>query len=125
MKENNSNILVKTIIFLLFIALSCVIFFGFMEGVKTEIEYTAFGLVLFAELVFYIMVLISSLGKTKKLNSADLISFGAIYFITSFITNCLMLHSIETLKNLLLINAVENIIILIILCIVLLKKNNK
>ena len=122
MKENNSNILVKTIIFILAIALSCVIFFGFMEGAKTEIDYTAFGLILFAEFILYLAILVSSKKKEGKLNSADVTSFGALYFITNFITNCICLKSIETLKMLLLINSVEIIIFMILICIVLLKK---
>ena len=122
MKENNSNILVKTIIFILAIALSCIIFFGFMDCVKTEIDYTAFGLILFAELVFYISIIAASKKKSGKLNSADITSFGALYFITNFITNCICLKSIETLKMLILINSVEVIIFMILICIVLLKK---
>ena len=122
MKENSSNILAKSCIFILAIALTCVIFFGFMEGAKTEVDYTAFGLILFAELILYIAVIVSSKKKAGKLNSSDVASLGIIYFITNFITNCLCLKTIGTLKMLLLINAVEIIVFLILICIVLLRK---
>ena len=125
MNVNNSNILVKTCIFILTIALTCVIFFGFMEGVKTEVDYTAFGLILFAELVLYLAIVIASKKKEGKLNSSDVASLGIIYFIANFITNCLCLSSIANIKNLLLINAVEVIVFLILICLVLLKKKEK
>lgn len=121
MKENNSNILIKTMILVLTIGLSCLIFFGFMEGAKTALEYTAFGLVLFAELVLYISIVASGSSK-RKLNSSDIISFGVIYFIANIITNLFCFKSITSLKYLLLINGVEMIIMMIIICIVMLKK---
>ena len=122
MKEKSSNSLIKTMIFILTIGLSCIIFFGFMEGEKTAMEYTAFGLVLFAELIVYISVLIAGVKEEKKLNSADIVSFGILYFLTNIITNVFCFNSIDTLKLLILINSIEMIIIMIIICIVLLKK---
>lgn len=120
MEKNNSNILVKTMILVLFIALSCVIFFGFMEGNKTAMEYTAFGLVLFALLIVYITSIVAK--NRKKLNSSDIFSFGILYFLTNIITNIFCFNMIGNLKMLILINSIEVIIILIIICMVILKK---
>ena len=124
MKEKSSNILIKTIIFALTIGLSCIIFFGLMEGTKTEIDYTAFGLILFAEFIVYLSIAIAGCKKEGKLNGADIISFGVLYFITNIITNWFCLGSINTLKLLIIINAIEMIIFVILICLVALKKNN-
>ncbi len=124
MEKNSSNNLIKTLIFILTIGLTCVIFFGFMDGKKAEMEYTAFGLVLFAQFIVYLSVLIAGLGKGKKLNGADIVSFGVLYFITNIITNCFCFGSIDSLKSLILINSIEMIIFMIIICIVMLKKKS-
>ncbi len=122
MKEKSSNILIKTLIFILTIGLSCIIFFGLMEGNKTEIDYTAFGLILFAELIVYLSIAIAGRKKAGKLNGTDIISFGLLYFITNIITNWFCLSSIGTLRLLIIINSIEIIIFLILMCLVALKK---
>ena len=124
MKEKSSNGLIKTIIFILTVGLSCIIFFGLMEGKKTELEYTAFGLVLFGLLILYVSILIAGIKKEKKLNSSDIVSFGILYFITNIITNIFCFNSISTLKLLILINVIEMFIFMILMCIVMLKKKN-
>lgn len=58
MNNKNSNIIVKTIIFILVACLTCLIFFGLNEDTKTEMELIAFGFLMFAELVTYISALI-------------------------------------------------------------------
>ena len=117
MKEKSSNSLIKTMIFILTVGLSCIIFFGLMEGKKTEMEYTAFGLVLFALLIVYISVLIAGIKKDKKLNSTDIVSFGILYFLTNIITNIFCFNSISSLKLLILINSIEIIIFMILICV--------
>ena len=124
MKEKSSNSLIKTMIFILTVGLSCIIFFGLMEGKKTEMEYTAFGLVLFALLIVYISVLIAGIKNYKKLNSTDIVSFGILYFLTNIITNIFCFNSISSLKSLILINSIEIIIFMILICIVMLKKKD-
>ena len=124
MKGKSSNSLIKTMIFILTVGLSCIIFFGLMEGKKTEMEYTAFGLVLFALLIVYISVLIAGIKNYKKLNSTDIVSFGILYFLTNIITNIFCFNSISSLKILILINSIEMIIFMILICIVMLKKKD-
>ena len=124
MKEKSSNSLIKTMIFILTVGLSCIIFFGLMEGKKTEMEYTAFGLVLFALLIVYISVLIAGIKNYKKLNSTDIVSFGILYFLTNIITNIFCFNSISSLKSLILINSIEIIVFMILICIVMLKKKD-
>lgn len=124
MKEKSSNSLIKTIIFILTVGLSCIVFFGLMEGKKTELEYTAFGLVLFGLLVLYISILVAGIKKEKKLNSTDIVSFGILYFITNIITNIFCFNSITTLKLLIIVNIIEIFIFMILICIVMLKKKN-
>ena len=121
MKEKSSNILIKTLIFILTIGLSCVIFFGLMNGTKTEIDYTAFGLILFAEFIVYLSVAIAGHKKNGKLNGTDIVSFGILYFITNIITNWFCLSSIGTLRLLIIINTIEIIIFMILICLVALK----
>ncbi len=121
----SSNLLVKTIIFILAVVLSCLIFFGLGNDNKTDMELFAFGFLMFAELVLYITILIPGIKNLKKLNGADIISCGVLYTITSFITNCGFFSSFDSIKNLVIVNAIEIVIFMIIFCMVLLKKKEK
>lgn len=119
---NNSNILVKTIIFILVVALSCLIFFGLDNEDKTDMQLVAFGFIMFAELLVYITLLIGNLKSFKKLDSSDVISWGALYFLTNIITNCAFFSSMGSIRTIIVINSIEFIIFLIILCVIMLKK---
>lgn len=122
MESKNSNLLVKTIIFILFVALTCLIFFGLGNEDKTEMQLVAFGFILFAELVTYITVLIPGIKNLKKLVSSDITAWGSLYLITSLITNCACFSKISDIKTLVVINSIEIIIFLILICVILLKK---
>lgn len=124
MNNKNSNILIKTIIFALVVLLSCLLFFGLNDGLKTNMELIAFGFIMFSELIAYISILITSIIKMKKLESSDLISVGLLYFIASIITNCICFSSIESIKMLVIINSVVIIVFMILFCLVLLRKNS-
>lgn len=124
MENNNSNILIKTIIFILAVALSSVLFFGLGDTSKTEMELIAFGFLMFAELVTYITILIPSIKRMKKVTESDLSSVGILYLITSIITNCISFSSIDTIKLLIIINVVEIIVFMMVFCMILLRKNN-
>lgn len=124
MNNNNSNILIKTIIFILVVCLSCILFFGLGEEAKTDMELIAFGFIMFSELIAYITILITSIIKMKKLESSDIVSVGSLYFLACLITNCICFSSIETIKLLIIINTVVVIVFMILFCIVLLRKNN-
>ena len=122
MEGNNSNILVKTIIFILVAGLSCLLFFGLGNESKTDMELIAFGFLMFSELVTYLGILIPSIKKFKKLEESDTVAFGILYFLTSIITNCIFFNSIDTIKSLIIINTTEIIVFMIILCMLFLKK---
>lgn len=121
--EKNSNILKKTIIFILVVALSCLIFFGLGSTNKTELELVSFSFITFAEFVVYLSVLIPSFIKFKKLQKSDLIAAGILYFIASIAINLIFFNSFSDVKTLVVSNAIEIILFLIIITIISLRKN--
>ena len=125
MENKSSGALIKTIIFILTIAIACLIFFGLGKENKTDMEIVAFGFVMFAALITYITVLVSGIKSFKKLNGADIISCGVLYLITTVVTNFVFFSSIQDMKSLVIINVIEIIAFLIIFCMVMLRKNNK
>lgn len=122
MNSKNSNILIKTIIFILVVGISCLIFFGLNEDTKTEMELTAFGFLMFAELITYITALIPGIKKFKKVEETDIVSLGILYFITSIVINCICYSSIESIRFLVVTNIIVIFLYMILFCLLLLKK---
>jgi len=118
----NSNILVKTIIFILVVALTSLIFFGLGSSDKTDLELISFGFITFAELIVYLMVLIPSFINLKKLESSDFIASGVLYFIGSILINLVFLNEFTEIKTLIIYNVIEIIIFLIIISMISLRK---
>ena len=110
----NSNLLIKTIIFILIVALTCLIFFGLGNSNKTDMELISFGFISFAELVVYLTIVIPSFINLKKLESSDFTAIGVLYFISSIILNIVFLNSFNEAKTLVIYNVIEIIIFLII-----------
>ena len=125
MENKSSNLLVKTIIFILIIGLSCLIFFGLLGDNKTDMQLAAFGFMMFAALVLYISILIPNIKSLKKLEGSDIISCGVLYTLTNVVTNCAFFSSIGSMKTLIIINIIEIMIFLILFCFLLLKKKEK
>ena len=125
MDSNNSNRLIKTIIFILVVGLSCLIFFGLNDKTKTDMELIAFGFLMFAELVTYITTLIPGIKQFKKVEESDIVSCGILYLITSIVINCICFSSIESIRYLVVINIIVIMVYLILFCLILLRKKGK
>lgn len=125
MNSNNSNTIIKTIIFILVVGLSCLIFFGLNEDKKTDMELIAFGFLMFAELVTYISAIIPSLKILKKVESSDIVSCGILYLITSIVINCVCFSSIDSVRYLVIVNIIVIIVYIILFCLTLLRKKEK
>jgi hypothetical protein len=122
MDNKSSGSLIKTIIFILTIAIACLIFFGLGKENKSDMELVAFGFLMFSALVTYIMVLIPGFKQFKKLEGSDLIACGVLYLLTTIVTNCFFFDSFNDMKTLVIINVIEIIVFIIIFCGVLLRK---
>ena len=123
MEGKNSNILIKTFIFILAIAVACLIFFGLGSENKSEMELVSFGFIMFGALVAYITVVISSIKLFKKIEGSDVVACGVLYLITTTITNFAFFSYFEDMKTLIIVNVIEIMIFLIIFSSIMLKKN--
>ena len=124
MEENNSNTLLKTIIFVIVLALTCLLFFGLGNSNKTSIQLIQFGFLVFAELVVYLSTIVPSMLNSKKLTSADIISAGILYAIGAFIIN-VKLSFINDIKTLVVYNVAAILAYLLLIAIVVAMKKNK
>ena len=122
--DKNSNILIKTIIFILAVAVACLVFFGLGNEDKTDMEIVAFCFIMFAALVTYITALISGIKKFKKIEGSDVTACGVLYLITSAITNWGFFSYFENMKTLVIVNVIEIIVFMIIFCMVMLRKKH-
>lgn len=118
----SSNIFIKTIIFILVVALTSLIFFGLGNSDKTNVELVSFGFITFAELVVYLTLVTPSFINLKKLSSSDFTAIGALYFISSVILNIVFLNEFNDVKTLVIYNVIEIIIFLILFCSLSLRK---
>lgn len=109
-----SNWLYSTIIYVLVVALTCLLFFGLAETSKTDMELVAFGFLIGAETVIYISILIS--GFIKKKNT-DVIATGCAYAVFAYLVN--YVFNITTMKTLIIYNIVAIILYLLLVTIVL------
>ncbi len=126
--ENNkrgSNYLIKTIIFVIIIALTCLLFFGLGNENKTDLELTGFGFLIGAEVVIMLSTILPGLIGTTNLSDADVISLGVLYGIASVIINIIL--KLETMRTLIVLNIAAILVYLILFFIVLMnkKKANK
>ena len=122
MEKNNSNILIKTIIFISLIAISCLIFFGLGKENKVDTEIVSFGFIMFSALVAYLSIIIPSIMNLKKLSTSDISACGILYLLSSIVANCIFIHNLTIMKTLVIINIIIFIIFLIIFCSVMLRK---
>ena len=126
--ENNkrgSNYLIKTIIFVIIIALTCLLFFGLGNENKTDLELTGFGFLIGAEVVIMLSTILPGLIGTTNLSDADVISLGVLYGIASVIINIIL--KLETMRTLIVLNIAAILVYLILFFVVLMnkKKANK
>ena len=126
--ENNkrgSNYLIKTIIFVIIIALTCLLFFGLGNENKTDLELPGFGFLIGAEVVIMLSTILPGLIGTTNLSDADVISLGVLYGIASVIINIVL--KLETMRTLIVLNIAAILVYLILFFVVLMnkKKANK
>lgn len=107
--EKNGNYLGKTILFLLVVGLSCLLFFGLGNKEKTTHELISFGILAFSELLIFISIIISNIQKDDNM---DLVFASILYTIVSTILNYII--KISVIKDLIVWNIAIFIIYLII-----------
>lgn len=109
-----SNWLFNTIVYILIVSLTCLLFFGLGEGDKTELELVAFGFFVGSETVFFLSVLIAGFMREKN---ADVISAGLLFLVASYLIN--YVFSISTTKTLVIFNIAAIILFLLLLTVLL------
>ncbi|MBQ7136891.1 MAG: hypothetical protein IJO43_02805 [Bacilli bacterium] len=106
---NNGNYAVKTIIFLLIVGLSCLLFFGLGNKEKTTNELISFGILVFSEFLIFISIIISNIQKDDNMN---LLFASILYTLASTILNYVIRLSV--IKDLIIWNIAIFMIYLII-----------
>lgn len=122
-EKRGSNYLIKTIIFIVIAALTCLLFFGLGSEKKEDLELVSFGFLMFAEVVVYVSALLPGLIGTTNLSDADVISLGGLYAITSLLINFII--KITPMRTLIVINVAAILVYVILFFIVLLNKKKK
>lgn len=122
-KKGKSNNLIKTILFLVIVLLTCLLFFGLGSEKKEDLELVSFGFFMFSEVVLYIMTLLPSLVETKSLSSSDITSVGFLYLITSLFINFIII--INPMRTLVVINIASILVYIILFLIILLNKRKR
>lgn len=109
----NKNYLVKTILFLLVVGLSCLLFFGLGNETKTTNELISFGILAGSEFLIYISIIISNIQQDETL---DLVLTSILYTVASTFLNYVI--KISAIKELIVWNAALFIVYLFITVIV-------
>lgn len=112
-----TNWLTSTIVYVLIIALTCLLFFGLGESDKTEIQLVAFGFLIGAITVVYLSVLIAGFVRSRN---ADIVSAGLLFAVAAFLIN--NVFDITTTKTLVIINIAAIIIYLLLLTVLFMPK---
>jgi hypothetical protein len=99
-KVKNENYLVKTILFVLVLSLSCLLFFGLGNAEKTTHELISFGILALSEFLVFISIIICNVKKDKTL---DLVFASILYAVASTFLNFVIKLSVT--KDLIVWNA--------------------
>ena len=118
--NKGSNALIKTIIFIIVAAITCLVFFGLGNDDKTEMELVSFGFLMFAELVVYLSVLISGMISGKNMSGADVVSTSLLYMVAVLFINYFV--KFETMRYLVIWNIIAILVYLLLFVSVLLMK---
>jgi len=114
----NGNYLVKTILFLLVVGLSCLLFFGLGNQEKTTQELISFGIFVGSEFLIFISIIISNIQNDDNM---DLFFASLLYTFASTILNYVIRLSV--IKDLIIWNIAVFMIYLIIVVAVISRKN--
>ncbi len=112
-----NSILKKSLVFILIVILSFLLFFGLGDLEKTTNELISFGFLIFSELLIFLSVILPSI-KNKSIE--DLLSASVLYTLMMIILNYIIRPSLT--KSLIVWNVALFIIYLIIVIIVCFKK---
>ncbi len=123
--EKDSNVLLKTIIFIIIVGLTCLLFFGLGDSDKTSMQLWAFGFIGLAEAVVYFTTLMPGMLKDTKLTGADVISAGVLYAVASLLINAVFFSAIDSVKTLIVINSAAFLAFLLLITVVVLTKKKK
>lgn len=115
-----NNFLIKTIMFIIVTAITCLVFFGLCSDEKTDLELVSFGFLLFAELVVYLSIIIPGMVDSKNVTGADIVSIGVLYALTVVILN--YHFSFTEMRPLIIYNVIAILIYLLVFSSVLLMK---
>lgn len=118
--NKGSNALIKTIIFIIVAAITCLVFFGLGEDDKTDLQLVSFGFLMFAELVVYLSVLIPSMINGKNMTGADVVSVSILYAIAVVVINYYVEFSV--MRYLVIWNIIAILVYLLLFAGVLLMK---
>lgn len=110
MEEKNKNYIVKSIVFLLIVGLTCLLFFGLGNPEKTTNELIAFGILVFSEVLIFMSVVICNL-LSKDVD--DALAASSLYALATIILNYIIKLSVT--KDLIIWNIVIFVVYLIIL----------
>lgn len=118
MENKNGNYLAKTILFLLVVGLSCLLFFGLGSQEKTTHELISFGILIGSEFLIFISIIISNIQKDDNM---DLFFASLLYTFASTILNYVI--KLSVIKNLIIWNIAVFMVYLIIVVAISSKKN--
>lgn len=117
MEQKSGNYLVKTIVFLLIVGLTCLLFFGLGNAEKTTNELISFGILVFSEVLIFMSIIVCNLlGKSPD----DVLAASALYALATIILNYLV--KLTVTKDLIIWNVAVFIIYLIIVLMVAVRK---
>lgn len=112
-----NSILKKSLVFILIVILSFLLFFGLGDLEKTTNQLISFGILIFSELLIFLSVILPSI-KNKSIE--DLLSASVLYTLMMIILNYIIRPSVT--KSLIVWNVSLFIIYLIIVILVCFKK---
>lgn len=117
------KLIIYTCFSVLIVLLSFVIYYGFSDVEKTEIQNTAFAFTVIAEVIFFGMTYVLTREEVNAFTRAGIGSISVIYLLVSLILNILIKAVFQTVRTLIVTNVIVLIIyIAIILTIYLFKK---
>lgn len=118
--KNNSNGLVKTISFVIIVAIISLLYFGIGGTDRTSIEIVSFSFVILALFLLYLSTLLSNTIRKHKKDSGDVTSIAALYLIANVILNFIL--KIAILKDLVIWNIILILIFLLLFMVVVFAK---
>ena len=112
-----NSILKKSLVFILIVILSFLLFFGLGDLEKTTNQLISFGILIFSEVLIFLSIILPSI-KSKSIE--DLLSASVLYTFMTIILNYIIRPSLT--KSLIVWNVALFIIYLIIVILVCFKK---